>query len=208
MARRVQSRWEQVSELVGRIELSVSGKAHTDRNGRAFPAIPETTGFYVEIKYENAAEKMYRALCSSRVAVQDTLKQYFWEHGKFPVQPGKVFKATSNGGMELPNTVHMDRIVAKAASEGLNLDEITRLKAAIALAEAKLAAAAAATQADDEDAADDEDDDTGDEFKYPEGSLDKVGKAKLLILAQDEEVDGYAEMSVEELRNELYIIEK
>ena len=198
MAGKAQSKWEQVSELVGRIELSVSSKARTGK-----PAIPETTGFYVEIRYENAADKMYRALCSSRVAVQNTIKQYFWEHGKFPVQPGKLFKATGNGGMELPNTVIVDRAVANAATMDI-ADKIRLAKAmGLPIPAEWLASAQATTDVDQ----DDSDEDEG-EAKYPEGSLDKVGMAKLKVLAQNEYIGGYADMTADELRDELYAIEK
>ena len=204
MARKAQRPYTQVSSLVGRIGFSVSGKAFVDKDGTKHEAIPKTDGFIVEVAYESESDKMYHALCNSAVGVQQTLKKYYWTHGRFPAVPGKVFKARGDGNMDLPNTVYMDKIVAKAAGEGLDLDEITRLKAAIALAEAKLAAQATTEPADDDDSADE--DDGG--LKYPEGSLEKFTAAKLKVLAQNEELEGYDEMTADEIRDELYAIEK
>lgn len=207
MARKAQEgSWEQISDLIGRIKLSVSGKAWVDRNGKEYPAIPKTDGFYVEIRYESRADEKYHALCNSRVAVQNTLKQYFWEHGKFPVQPGKVFKATSNGGMELPNTIIVDRAVANAAT--MDLADKIRLATAMGLpipAEWLAAQTVAPVNTSNDQGGDDEDDE---KMKYPAGTLDRLVIAKLRILAQTEELEGYDELTTDEIRGELYAIEK
>ena len=205
MARKAQRPYTQVSRLRGRIGFSVSGKSWTDKNGTKHDDVPKTEGFIVEVSYESESDKMYHALCNSAVGVQQTLKKFYWANGRFPATPGKVFKAKGDGSMDLPNTVFIDRIAAKAAGEGLDLDEITRLKAAIAMAEAKLAAGAGAPM----DVSDQgETGETDEEFKYPEGSLDKVVLAKLKVLAQNEELEGYDELTAEEIREELYLIEK
>ena len=192
MARKAQSKWEQVSDLVGRIELSISGKAWTDKNGTEYPAIPETKGFYVEITYEDAHDLKYHALCSSRVAVQSTLKAYFWEHGKFPVQPGKTFKATSNGGMDVPNTVLVDRAVATAATSDL-ADKI-RFATALGLPIPPewLAAQAASTSATTDEDQGEEEGEKVPELQFALDQLQKTGTQKLRQLAQDASMDGYA----------------
>ena len=209
MARKAQSKWEQVSDLVGRIELSVSGKAWTDKNGNEYAAIPETKGFYVEITYENAHDLKYHALCNSRVAVQSTLKAYFWEHGKFPVQPGKLFKATSNGGMDVPNTVLVDRAVATAAISDL-ADKI-RFATALGLpipAEWLAAQAAVVPGTTSDDQGEEENAIVAAELKYDVEELRKTGTQKLRQLAQDDGMDGYATKPRNELVDMLAVVTK
>lgn len=208
MARKAQSKWEQVSDLVGRIELSVSGKAHTDKQGKFFPDIPATSGFYVEIRYESRADEKYHALCSSRVAVQNTLKDYYWAHGRFPVEPGKLFKATSSGGMDLPNTVLVDRVEKMGQAGELDASAIERLKAMIALAEVKMAEQPTATPPADDDADASDQGKKSVQLKYDIEELRKLGTQKLRQLAQDDDIDGYATKPRNELVDALAAIEK
>ena len=209
MARKAQGEWTQVSSLVGRIGLSISGKAWTDKNGRQYPAIEKVEGLVAEISFESEADKMYQALCAARVTVQGMLKNYVWEHGRLPVQPGKPFKVASDGKMDLPNTFYMDKIAAQAAGEGLDAYAVERLKAIIATAELKLQAKPVdmSTVADATDQGDESDDDDEEVFKYPAGTLDKTVIAKLKVLAQNEELEGYDELTADEIREELYAIE-
>ena len=188
MARKAQGTYTQVSALVGRIELSVSGKAWTDKQGIVHPEIPKVEGLIAEISFESESDKMYHALCSSRVTAQSTLKDYFWQHGRLPVTPGKVFKITSDGKMDLPNTFYVDKIAAKAADGGLDAGELERLKAIIAMAEAKMAAQPVLTHEEDDSV----EDSTEPVLRYNVEELRNASTQKLRQLAQDGSIDGYA----------------
>ena len=213
MARKAQRPYTQVSSLVGRIGFSVSGNAWTDKNGVKHEAIPKTDGFIVDITYESESDKMYHALCNSAVAVQQTIKKYYWAHGRFPAQPGKVFKAQGDGGMDLPNTVIVDRAVANVAT--MDIADKIRLATAMGL---EVPAEWLATQqtgpvnadngTDVPDQGTEDAEDAEDIYKYPAGTLDKVAIGKLRVLAQNEELEGYDELTANELREELYAIEK
>ena len=212
MARKAQRPYTQVSSLVGRIGFSVSGNAWTDKSGTTHPAVPKTAGFVVEVAYDSESDKMYHALCNSAVAVQQTLKKYYWSNGRFPAQPGKVFKAQGDGSMDLPSTVFVDRLDAKARGEGLDTNEIERLKAIIAMAEAKLAGPASATEATvpvgtsiDQGMVP-----TAPkiEYKYDEAHLRRAKTDQLINLAETEEFEGIADMDREELITELALVEK
>ena len=209
MARKAQRPYTQVSSLVGRIGFSVSGNAWTDKSGTTHPAVPKTDGFVVEVAYDSESDKMYHALCNSAVAVQQTLKKYYWSNGRFPAQPGKVFKARGDGCMDLPSTVFVDRLDAKARGEGLDTNEIERLKAIIAMAEAKLAGPAITAEAAAPVGT------SGDqgmvpkiEYKYDEAHLRRAKTDQLVNLAETEEFEGLADMDRETLITELALVEK
>ncbi len=207
MARKAQRPYTQVSSLVGRIGFSVSGNAWTDKSGTKHEAIPKTDGFMVEVSYESESDKMYHALCNSAVGVQQTLKKYYWAHGRFPAEPGKVFKAKGDGSMDLPNTVIVDRAVANAAT--MDLADKIRLATAMGLQiPPEWTAAMAAPVSTGNDQGEESGDDEEELFKYPAGTLDKLVVAKLRVLAQKEELEGYDELTSDELREELYAIEK
>ena len=207
MARKAQRPYTQVSRLVGRIGFSVSGNAWTDKNGVKHEAVPKTDGFIVDITYESESDKMYHALCNSAVALQQTIKKYYWAHGRFPAQPGKVFKAQGDGGMDLPNTVIVDRAVANVAT--MDIADKIRLATAMGL---EVPAEWLATQqtgpVNADNGTDVPDQGAEDADKYPAGTLDKVVIGKLRVLAQNEELEGYDELTADELREELYAIEK
>lgn len=143
MARKAQREWMQVSDLVGRIEFSVS--AGKDASDKRF--IPETKGFAVEIAYESRSDEKYHALCDSVVAVQNSIKRYYWEHRRFPFQPvpitdgdgnvhgdlKRAFKVKGDGAFDAPNTVLQDRVEAQIKAGEMDLATKIRYAQAMGL---------------------------------------------------------------------------
>jgi len=199
MARKAQRAWEQVSSLVGRIEFSVSGKGWTDKNGRKYADIPRTDGFIVEVTYESESDKTYHALCNSVVAVQSTLKRFYWDNGRFPVQPGKLFKARSDGGMDLPNTVMQDRVEKQILAGEMPRETMIRYARALGLeipAEWLAAEVAATAQAEQIAQADlTATQDQG--KKYTREALAKMSRGRLGVLAINEGVEHNGKSSSE-----------
>lgn len=208
MPRKAQREWTQVSTLVGRITFQVQAKEWTDKDGTKHDAVPLTKGFVAEVSYASESDKMYHALCSSAVATQQTLKKFYQEHGRFPVAPGKPFKVTSSGGMDLPNTVIVDRFEAQAKSGTMALEDKIRAARAIGLevpAEwlTQLEAAALGAPSSNSESTEGEE-----ELKYNVEELRKLTTQKLRQLAQDEEMEDYDKAPRNELVDFLAEIEK
>lgn len=203
MARKAQREWTQVSDLVGRIAFSVKSGKPGDAN-----FVPATAGFIVEVTYESQSDKMYNALCNSAVAVQGTVRRYYAEHQRFPFAPGKLQKVNSKGGFDLPDTVYMDKVEAKAKAGEMTLEDKIRLAEAMgAIVPQEWRLAMESTSAG-EQSVDFVDDGDNDGLKYDETVLEGLSLAKLRKLAQDEELEGYDELTKEELVSELAMLEK
>lgn len=195
MARK-QRDWTQVSGLVGRIGFTLSaGKGPSDPK-----YIPETAGFVVEITYDNENDRMYHALCNSIVAVQNTVKKYYWANKRFPFAPGKVQKVRGDGAFDVPVTFHMDKLEAQHKAGQLSVaDQIRLIESFGGIVPDELRAqATTATTAGEDDT----------ELMYNGDWLRKQTVAKLKVLAQDNELEGYDELTRAELVEELEMLEK
>ena len=208
----------QVDQLTGRIAVSVSGGTM----GKA-DYVPETDGFIIEVRYDNEAQKMGKALSSTRIDVQNILRVFYRANKRFPFAPGKVQKVGGTGTFELPVASHVDKLEAQAAqglvstadliriakaagmsipAEWIAMVETLRAESAVTLAELNKPAVGASVnkgvQSDDNDEI---------EMQYARDWLDKQTTAKLQVLCQDEEID-HEELTAEEMRDELEQVEK
>ena len=211
--------WTMVSDLVGRISLQVSGGTLGKED-----YIPETKGFIIQVTYANQADKMHAALNSTRIAVQNTIRTFYRKNKRFPFKPEVVQAVDGKGEFTLPVTVHMDRLEAQAKAGELDRDDKIRLARMAGVSEeiiaamfppvvvaAPVAAEAAAPESTTSDQGNDDDDkseDDADGMKYDEEELAKLSVSRLRVLAQKEELEGYDELSKEELIEELSAIEK
>lgn len=210
--------WTQVSSLVGEIQFSISGG---DKDASKPDYVPSTDGFIIRVAYANETEKTKAALNSTRIAVQSTMRSYYRKHKRFPFAPGKVQLVNGEGEFALPVATHIDRLEEQLKAGQVDLAEKIRVArmfglevpkewhaaleaSAVSNMSALIDAAASAESAEEvlEDTLEE------DPFKYPAGSLDKVVISKLKIIAQNEEIEGYDELTADEIREELYAIEK
>lgn len=191
--------WTMVSDLVGEIQFNVSGGKEGSPD-----YVPKTEGFVVRVTYESSSARMKAALNSTRIAVQNTMRTYYRNNKRFPFAPGKVQAVDGEGRFTLPVSSQVDRIEAQLKAGQVDRTEQIRLARMLGLEVPQAWLDETAKLIVDGSA----DEDNDDSAKYPEGSLDKVGIAKLKVLAQNEELEGYDEMTADELREELYLIEK
>ena len=189
-----------VDQLTGRISVSVSGGTE----GKA-DYVPETDGFIIEVRYDSESQKMGKALSSTRIDVQNILRTFYRANKRFPFAVGKVQKVSGTGTFELPVASQVDRLEVQASQGLVSTADLIRIaKAAGMSIPADWLAMAEAPTVDDDGMKPAK----YVEMKYPEGSLDKVVIGKLKIIAQGEELEGYDELTADELRAELYAIEK
>lgn len=199
-----------VNSLVGEVGFSVSGgKPGTDEY------IPKTDGFIIRVTYANETEKMKRALDSTRIAVQNTVRQYYRKHKRFPFAPGKVQNVDGNGEFSLPVTVHVDKLEAQAKAGTLDVHDKIRLARAMGLSVPQEWIDAISTGQNGPNGSNETNgtNSTGQnepdaEYKYSESWLRRQNAAKLRVIAQNEQLEGYSELSQDELVEELMLIEK
>ena len=189
-----------VSDLVARTELNVSGGTEGKPD-----YVPSTDGFIIEVTYASEAQKMGKALSSTIIDVQNILRVFYRANKRFPFQPGKVQKVTGTGVFELPVASQVDRLEAQLKAGQVELADKIRLAISMGLEVPQDWLDQVENEPVLNEQSDDEEDDA---MKYPEGSLDKTTIAKLKVLAQEEELEGYDELTASELREELYAIEK
>ena len=189
-----------VDQLTGRISVSVSGGTEGKPD-----YVPETDGFIIEVRYDSESQKMGKALSSTRIDVQNILRTFYRANKRFPFAVGKVQKVSGTGTFELPVASQVDRLEVQASQGLVSTADLIRIaKAAGMSIPADWLAMAEAPTVDDDGMKPAK----YVEMKYPEGSLDKVVIGKLKIIAQEEELEGYDELTAEQLRAELYAIEK
>lgn len=190
--------WTLVSALVGEIEFGISGgkEGTTDY-------IPKTSGFVIRVSYANETEKMKQALCSTRIAVQNTIRQFYRKNKRFPFSPGKVQKVNGSGEFTLPMTVHIDRIETQAKNGELEMADKIRLAKAMGLeipaewlTDSKPEPTQMVPTAPQI------------EYKYNEDHLKRAKTEQLILLAEQEGLEGLEDMERSEIIEELALIEK
>ena len=194
-----------VDQLTARITVSVSGGTE----GKA-DFVPDTDGFIIEVRYENEAQKMGKALSSTKIDFQNFIRTFYRAHKRFPCIPGKLQKVSGTGTFDLPVASQVDRLEAQAAQGLVSTADLIRIAkaAGMAIPQEWLDQVVAEPTASDDEDGQGNNGDNDDGMKYPAGSLEKIVISKLKRLAQDEELEGYDELTAEELREELYAIEK
>ena len=207
MARKAQRQWTTVSQLAGRITFSIS--AGKDANDPKY--IPETKGFEVEITYDNELDMKYHALCDSVVAVQKTVKTYYWANKRFPFQPGKVQRVRGDGTFDVPVTFHMDKLEAQHKAGQLSVaDQIRLIESFGGIVPSELRAQFMATPlvtAADINSGLSGSEGNAAELLYDSDWLRKQTTQKLKVLAQDNEIEGYDELTRDELIEKLEVLE-
>ena len=199
--------WTRVSQLVGRTTFSVSGGGKNVDNPKY---VPLTDGFTIEVTYDNDYQVMADALTTKVIQVQNTLRTFYIANKRFPFAPGKMQKVDGEGKFTLPVASQVDRLEAQAAQGLVSTADLIRIAkaAGMAIPQEWLDQVVAEPTASDDEDGQGNNGDNDDGMKYPAGSLEKIVISKLKRLAQDEELEGYDELTAEELREELYAIEK
>lgn len=203
MARKTGGRFTMVSDLVGRIEFSLrAGKA----GEKGY--IPKTDGFIIEVVYKDAAERMERALSHSAIAASGHIKRYHAEHGRFPFKPGEVKRVNGDGSFVLPASTYVEKVEENLRKGLVGLEEKIRLAQSMGLEvpESWL------EQLEAEDGSLDEGEEENapealprpsNGFRYKEDQLKSLNDQKLRQLCQDEQFEGYGEMTRDEMIEEL-----
>ena len=195
----------QVDALTARISLSVSGGTEGKPD-----FVPDTDGFMIEVRYSSEAQKMGKALASTKIDVQNILRVFYRANKRFPFQPGKLQKVDGTGSFELPVSSQVDRLEAQLERGEVELVDKIRLarKLGFAIPQEWLdeLSTLQAQQASDE--ADVEVAEEVDEMKYDEAELTKLSITKLRKLAQDEELEGYDSLDKAQLVEELSLVYK
>lgn len=212
--------WTKVSDLVGEIQFSLSGgKPGTN------DFIPKTDDFIIRVTYANDTEKMKAALNSTRIAVQNVCRTFYRKNKRFPFAPGKVQAVNGEGEFVLPPEAAAVRALQvlqatvaltqeqRQAAETLMALLQAGPQATVTLLDVQREAAQAlvpaeSTTAEHQDEDDTEKEEEEEEYKYAEDWLKRQTAAKLKVLAQNEELEGYDEMTKDELVEELALIEK
>lgn len=194
--------WTQISNLVGEIHFAVSG----GKDATKPDYVPATSGFVIRVMYANETEKTKAALNSTRIAVQNVMRTFYRKNKRFPFAPGKVQVVNGEGEFTLPVSSQVDRLEAALKAGQVDIAEKIRVAEMFGLEvpqEWRKQLTKPQTVSDDERS-----EEVDENFKYPEGSLDHTTIAKLKIIAQNEELEGYDELTADEIRSELYLIEK
>ena len=179
--------WTQVSERVGRITFDVSGGD-----------IPETTGFQIEVSYATQADMLKMALNSTRIAVQNQLRENYRKHKAWLFQPGKITKVSGSG--ELGALSPVERLLSNpqllAGATDEQKRQLAQLLGLVAPDEAKpLETLPEATG-------------IAREGGFDEDELMKLSLTKLRIIAQNKGVEGYDELTKEEIIEELVMLDE
>lgn len=186
-----------VSDLVGRGKFTVSAKGKLV-DGVMVGAVPSTS-FEIEVTYTNQIEKMEYAVPTSIICLQNFLRDEYLANGKFSFVPGSRIKVGANGRYARPAPMpSKERIANASIAEKIALAEALGLEVPNEWREDKPVVS-------DED---DENEDNESEMKYDEEQLSRLSIARLKVLAQNEELEGYDEMTRDEIVVNLALIEK
>ena len=197
-----------VSELTVTGAFSVSTKTRPEKQGP----------FTLIVKYANVDEALRAAFSTTRIIVQNPLRKLHESGQSLGLKPGATLRANGKGERFVSDeerNAHAMVLILSKPEVLRNAPIAQRIKAAELLGlpvpqEWRDAAAAAAAVSDDITEADDDEGDEGDEGdapKYDKSQLSKLGMAKLQVLAQNEEIAKYGEMTRAELIEELALIE-
>lgn len=199
-----QREWTQVSSLVGRMTFDVGGGKDGEKD-----FVPETKGFVLEARFVNETDKTYKALSSVVIDAQGALRTYYRAHKKFPFPVGKPFVVIVDKGesnVALPAATHIDRLEAQVASDPSSIAMADKIRVArmfgLPIPQEWLDLVGPVAPEEEEE------DTEESEYKYAEDQLQGLSVAKLKVLAQKEELEGYDELTKEELVEELALLEK
>ena len=219
--------WTMVSNLVGDVEFGISGGKPGQED-----YIPKTDGFVIRVTYTSETEKMKAALNSTRIAVQNTVRQFYRKNGRFPFKPGVKQAVQGDGEFTLPVTIHMDRLEAQAKAGELDTADRVRLARIAGIDEATIqmllgeaqgvldstnesTSTSQGMEQSSKGIVDSENESMGgissgeiNDFKYSEGELRKLSTTRLKIMAAGEDIDGHDEMRREELIQALMEVEE
>ena len=160
--------------------------------------VPETNGFIVRVKFAGENEKMLAALKTVVIRVQNGLRTYYEKHKRFPFEPGKRTAVDAGGEFYMPAPMpSKERLLAATLAEKIMIAETYGLTVPDEWRN---------PPSDEDDGQSDEDDETG--LKYDEDELRKLSIARLRVLAQNEELEGYDDLTKDELVEELAMVEK
>lgn len=201
--------WTMVSQLVGQIEFNVAGGKDPAKDDY----IPPTKGFVIKVQYASESEKMKEALNSTRIAVQNTIRTFYRKNKKFPFAPGRVQVVNGSGEFTLPMVDQLERLARQIAADPkqLSFEDKVRLAKLLGLPEPvreemqpEMDHGILGVMAE---VASEVSDDPESQYKYDEEQLGKLSLAKLRVLAQNEELEGYDEMTKAEIVEELALLE-
>ena len=189
--------WSMVSDLVGEIHFSLSGGTPGKED-----FIPQTDGFVIRVTYANEAKKMKAALRTTGIAVQNICRVFYRKNKRFPFAPGKVQAVNGDGEFMLPPEAAALRAleVMKATME-LTQEQYGAIDTLQRLLQA--APAVAVPSVDEAENAE-----VKEEYKFDREWLKRQKVEKLKVLAQDAVLEGYDEMTRDELVDELAELEK
>ena len=193
-----------VSDLVGRGKFTVSAKGKMV-DGKLVGMVP-STGFEIEVTYKNQIEKMEYAVPTSIICLQNELRTDYASTGKFSFVPGSRIKCGADGKYFRPAPMPTrERLLEATWAQKIMVAETYGLPVPQEWRDA-LAAEEASAQITTDTQSEDEDEGSG--YRYDEGQLSGLSLAKLRVLAQNEELEGYDELTKDELVEELSLIEK
>ena len=197
-----------VADFVARAKFDVSGSEKIVDGKVVLKAVPEAS-FELEVRYEDMTELLKYAVPTTIIALQGNLRDYYRANGKFPVAVGTRMKVKAAGTFEAPPTVHLDRLEAQVAAGGqitladrIRLARIAGLDIPPEWLVPPVADVPTDEAVDNKDIDNDGDSDT-DEPKYDEDELAKLSITRLRVLAQKEELEGYDDLTKDELLEEL-----
>ena len=192
-----------VSDLIGRANFTVSAKGHLV-DGKIVGAVPSTS-FSIEVTYANQIEKMEYAVPTSIICLQQMLRDEYLANGKFSFAPGTRIKVGANGRYTRPAPMPTKEQVANATLA----QKIAMLEAlGVPVPEEWMRPPVVTEKSDQSESEADDDADGDGAMRYDEDVLSTLTLAKLRVLAQNEELEGYDELTKDELVMELALIEK
>ena len=185
-----------VDALTADVTFGVSGGKVGNPN-----FVPATEGFVVRVKFSTENEKMLAALKTVVIRVQSNLRSYYEKNQRFPFDPGKKTTVDAMGEFYMPAPMpSRERLLAATMAERIMIAETYGL--------------AVPDEWRNPPEADQSDDTDDSDLKYDEEQLSKLNLGKLKVLAQKEELEGnedlegYDEMTKDELVEILAAIEK
>ena len=191
-----------VSDLVGRANFTVSAKGKMV-DGVLVGAVP-STNFSMEVTYKDQIEKMEYAVPTSVICLQGFLRDEYLAHGKFSFPVGTMIKVGANGRYTRPAPMPTrERLLAASWAEKIAVAETYGL----AVPDEWRAALANenSTTVTEVQSSEDKIDATP---RYNVEELRGQSLIKLRVLAQNEELEGYAELTKEQLVEELALLVK
>ena len=191
-----------VSDLVARANFTVSARGKMV-DGKLVGAVP-STNFSIEVTYANQREMLEYATPTSVICLQQFLRDEYLANGKFSFAAGTRIKVGANGRYARPAPMPTkERLLSATWAEKIHVAETYGLEVPQAWRDALKAESALV-----EDATGTEDGEDESGYKYDEEVLTKLNVAKLKVLAQNEQLEGYDEMTKDEIVEELAMIEK